>query len=347
MTTQAANITIVTNGGLIGNTGGIAQISTRIQPNSSFRDTSTPSFTLARNQAIALSSALNLLPADFTYVGGSQTFLPNKVYKGGQITINSGATLTFDAQGDPNAEFIIFSSTAITITTATINLVNGALASNIFWCAVSGLISIATVSGTSGFTGIAIASTAITTTTTSPITGNLYAIGTNITFATPTTINPTSGPVVCYVKGTKILTDNGYVNIEDLKVNDTIITKGKIHDDEYINLDDKTESLPIIWIGNIERSNLTSQNAPICIKANAFGENLPSEDLFVSPAHRILIEGKMVQANSLINGYSIFQYFEKNSVEYYHIELETHSSIVANGLLAESYINHNNRILFD
>jgi len=55
----------------------------------------------------------------------------------------------------------------------------------------------------------------------------------------------------------------------------------------------------------------------------------------------------MKTAIDLINGDSIFQYFEKKSVEYYHFELETHSSIVANGALSESYINHNNREFFD
>ena len=50
----------------------------------------------------------------------------------------------------------------------------------------------------------------------------------------------------------------------------------------------------------------------------------------------------MVLANNLINGTTIFQDYNQKSVEYYHLELEAHSSVVANGILAETFLDCSN-----
>lgn len=55
----------------------------------------------------------------------------------------------------------------------------------------------------------------------------------------------------------------------------------------------------------------------------------------------------MVIASSLINGCSIYQDMECHSVEYYHLECKTHCVIFANGVLAETYLDTNNRYVFD
>jgi hypothetical protein len=93
--------------------------------------------------------------------------------------------------------------------------------------------------------------------------------------------------------------------------------------------------------------NLNKDTLPICITAGALGENLPIEDLYVSPGHRILTDCKMVCARDLVNGTTIFQDCDRDSVHYYHLELNKHSSIVANGVLSESYLDFNNRIVFE
>ena len=105
--------------------------------------------------------------------------------------------------------------------------------------------------------------------------------------------------------------------------------------------------IPVIWTSKFQVSKLTNKSRPICIKANALGENLPFKDLYVSPGHRILINGKMVAANKLVNETTIVQDSECNNVEYYHIELESHSAIIANGILSESYLDLNNRHVFE
>ena len=55
----------------------------------------------------------------------------------------------------------------------------------------------------------------------------------------------------------------------------------------------------------------------------------------------------MVLAKHLVNGKTIYQDNDCDSVEYYHLECENHSAIFANGILAESYLDVNNRDVFD
>lgn len=104
---------------------------------------------------------------------------------------------------------------------------------------------------------------------------------------------------------------------------------------------------PIEWISKFKVRNLTRESAPICIQKNAFGNNFPFEDLYVSPRHGILVRGNMIPAKNLVNGKTIFQDFSNDSITYYHIELNKHSAIVANGIFAESYLDVDNRSIFE
>jgi hypothetical protein len=54
-----------------------------------------------------------------------------------------------------------------------------------------------------------------------------------------------------------------------------------------------------------------------------------------------------VHSGNLINGKTIYQDNECKSIEYYHLECEEHSVIYANGVLSETYIDCNNREIFD
>ena len=156
-----------------------------------------------------------------------------------------------------------------------------------------------------------------------------------------------TGTVVCYLKGSKILTKNGYKTIETLKVGDELVVMGKIENNESYTLFEETTFESVKWIGKFNITGLKDESAPICIKSNAFGENLPFEDLCVSPLHRLLIDGKMVEAFELLNDSTVFRDYSNDSVEYYHVELESHSAILANGVLSESYLDYENRFVFE
>lgn len=156
--------------------------------------------------------------------------------------------------------------------------------------------------------------------------------------------------IVCYKKGTLILTNQGIIPIENIKVGDNVVTEGKIYNNYKLIKQDTSRLEPVIWIGNFKvDNNLDTNSRPICIQKNTFGNNSPFQDLYISPNHSVLLDGNMVTASSLLingNEKTIYQDMECTSVEYYHLECETHCSIFANGVLSETYLDVHNRYVF-
>ena len=151
--------------------------------------------------------------------------------------------------------------------------------------------------------------------------------------------------IVCYAKGTLILTKQGYLPIEIIKSGHEVVTKGTIYKNgikhnEFLQMD------PVTWISKFKVKHLNSKSRPICITKHALGKNLPFRNLYVSPKHGIFLNGKMVPAKELINGTTIYQDHECDSVEYYHLECKDHRLLIANGILSESYLNVDNRHVF-
>jgi hypothetical protein len=87
------------------------------------------------------------------------TFYPGLYESGTSIDLSAGGALTLDAQGDPNAVFVIRSATAITtLSTSQVVLSGGAKASRVFWTAGSAV----TLGANSVMKGSLLAGTAIT-----------------------------------------------------------------------------------------------------------------------------------------------------------------------------------------
>ena len=85
------------------------------------------------------------------------------------------------------------------------------------------------------------------------------------------------------------------------------------------------------------------------IALGAFNGVLPHSDLYVSYRHRILINGLLIPAGDLINGNSITraQSTNSDSLEYFHIELERHDVVFANGAPSETLQGDADREDFD
>ena len=54
----------------------------------------------------------------------------------------------------------------------------------------------------------------------------------------------------------------------------------------------------------------------------------------------------LIEAKDLVNGRSIVQADDVDKVEYFHIELDTHDVIVAEGALSETFIDDDSRGMF-
>jgi hypothetical protein len=107
---------------------------------------------------------------------------------------------------------------------------------------------------------------------------------------------------------------------------------------------------PVKWIGR-RRLDLVAHPrpevvAPVRIHRGAFADNVPHRDLLVSPDHAILGDGKLICVRQLINGTTIRQEQGMSAVEYFHVELDTHSILLAEGLPTESYLDTGNRGFF-
>jgi hypothetical protein len=141
----------------------------------------------------------------------------------------------------------------------------------------------------------------------------------------------------CYCRGTLIRTERGDLPVEVLTVGRTVLTKSG-------------EERPIKWIGRRSYGGRfimgRKDMLPICVKAGALDDSVPQRDLWLSPHHALYLDGMLIEAKDLINGVSIVQVDAVEQVEYFHIELETHDVIVAEGALAESFIDDDSRDMF-
>ena len=103
---------------------------------------------------------------------------------------------------------------------------------------------------------------------------------------------------------------------------------------------------PVQWIQrySLKKSDPTKAWAkdvlPVRIARSALGPDLPHADLYVTKAHALLIDGVLVTAGSLINGTTITLYdaSEHNELEFFHIKLERHDVIYAEGAPTETLL---------
>ena len=68
----------------------------------------------------------------------------------------------------------------------------------------------------------------------------------------------------------------------------------------------------------------------------------------ISPDHAILVDGCLVQAGALVNNTTILRVRNPGpKFVYYHVELEDHALVVAEGVPAETFVDNVTRCTFD
>ena len=145
--------------------------------------------------------------------------------------------------------------------------------------------------------------------------------------------------IVCFTTGTRIMTDQGAVPVEDLRPGDMVLTR-----DNGLQ--------PLGWIGKRHvthaemRANPDFQ--PVRIGSAALSGAGPDRAMLVSPQHRILIEGAraemhfgecevLVPAKFLLDTAEVTRAVPAEGVTYVHILFDQHEIVLSDGIWTESF----------
>ena len=143
--------------------------------------------------------------------------------------------------------------------------------------------------------------------------------------------------VPCFLAGTRIATAAGEVAVETLKIGDHV-------------LNGAGQSRPVKWIGRrCYRAPLPDHQdvIPVLVRKGALAPEVPRADLYLSPRHALRVDEFLVPAGALINGISVLPCPDIAAIDYYHIELAAHDTVIANGAEAETFIDQDSRRMFD
>jgi hypothetical protein len=142
--------------------------------------------------------------------------------------------------------------------------------------------------------------------------------------------------VVCYCRGTRILTPSGEVPVEDLRIGDVVSTLSN-------------GAQPIRWIGQgrvMVPKGHRSAATPVIVRRDALAPGVPHRDLHITKGHALYLHGAFIPAEFLVNHRSIVWDDAAKEVEFYHVELNAHEVMIAEGAPAESYRDEGNRWMF-
>ncbi|MBC7637188.1 MAG: Hint domain-containing protein [Acetobacteraceae bacterium] len=142
--------------------------------------------------------------------------------------------------------------------------------------------------------------------------------------------------IPCFLAGTMIETTAGDVAVEALRAGDMVQTLSG-------------SPRPIVWIGS-GRTLVTPRNrcdvSPVIIRAGALADNVPVRDLHVTRHHAMLVGDVLVPAEHLVNGASVVWDDTGRVIEYYHVELDAHDILIADGAPTESFRDDGNASQF-
>lgn len=145
--------------------------------------------------------------------------------------------------------------------------------------------------------------------------------------------------LICVARGTQIQTVNGPKRVERLEAGDLVMTHDGV-------------AKPVRWVGSRKVGGNELRNdpslRPIKITKGTFGGQLPERDLWVSPQHRVLLDGwqvemflgtdeALVPAKALVNGQTIHVDHSAENVEYFHVLFDQHEVMFTEGLATESF----------
>src|SRR3984893_15489158 len=141
---------------------------------------------------------------------------------------------------------------------------------------------------------------------------------------------PRPTPNSCFLKGTKISTPSGDRLVQELQIGDEVQTLAGRKTIKWIGYNKFTKEEGRAWQDSV---------MPICVARFAIDDHTPHRDLYISPLHCIFFNEALIPVMYLINEATIAQRMpsDMSAIEYYHVELDTHEVIYAEGASVESY----------
>ena len=143
--------------------------------------------------------------------------------------------------------------------------------------------------------------------------------------------------LACYTGGTLIATPDGDRVVSDLAIGDPVTTASG-------------QPRRVKWIGRRSYSGrflrANARALPIRFRAGSLDHGMPRRDLLVSPEHAMFIDGLLIPARCLVNGVSVTQETGLDRVDYFHVELDSHDVILAEGAASETFVDDNSRMIF-
>jgi hypothetical protein len=138
----------------------------------------------------------------------------------------------------------------------------------------------------------------------------------------------------CFLKGTNISTPSGDRLVQDLQIGDEVQTLAGRKRIKWIAYNKFTKEEGRAWHENV---------MPIRVARFAIDDRTPHRDLYLSPLHCIFFNEALIPVMYLINEATISPGTpsDMSAIEYYHIELDMHEVIYAEGALVESYDGSN------
>jgi len=140
------------------------------------------------------------------------------------------------------------------------------------------------------------------------------------------------GNQVCFARGTRVRTAEGYRPVESLAVGDVVPT-------QFAGLSAIEDIASFTLSRTGPNGSWAGASRPVRVKAGALGPDSPVQDLVLTASHAVFTDGVLVPVVNLVNGTSIvFETADEHeTLDFFHVAFARHDVLDAEGAACESW----------